>query len=140
MITYNAFGNIRTKSYVAQKTDVINLLQELNGKHKTDIDLLGLQGWVLRIEDANNAFMAVFDARQDEQAQKDALASLCKCRTETDEAYRAIVDRVNAAIVFNGAEKYRDLVIDLNVSIDYYNNIMAQRRGRAAAKKKTDTE
>jgi hypothetical protein len=138
LIEYNAFGDIRNKTYVAQTTDTINFLQELNGKLKVDVDLLGLQGWVSRIADANNAFMKAFDARSDEKAAKDAFTRLRVCRTDTDGAFRAIVNRVNAGIVYNGEEQYESLVRDLNVTIDYYNNIMAQRRGRAAAKKERE--
>jgi len=138
LIVYKAFGDIRNKSYVAQTTDTVNFLQELNGKLQPDIALLGLEGWVTRIEEANNAFLATYNARQGEQAEKDALTRLRECRNETDEAYRAIVNRVNAGIVFNGEDKYKDFVIALNVSIDYYNNIMAQRRGRNKAKKEKE--
>jgi hypothetical protein len=137
MIVYNAFGDIRNKSYVAQTTDVVNFLQELKGKLNSDVVLLGLQGWVTRIEQANNEFMTVFNARQNEQASKNALTRLRTCRKETDEAYRAIVNRVNAGIAFNGETKYKTFVLDINTTIDYYNNLMAQRRGRAAAKKNT---
>jgi len=136
MIEYKAFGDIRNKSYVAQATDIVNLLQVLNGKLKVDIELLGLQGWVERIEEANNLFMETFNARNEEKAEKDSITRLKKCRAETDDAYRAIVDRLNAGIVFFGEDKYKAIVIELNVTIDYYNNLTAQRRGRAAAKKK----
>ena len=135
MVDYNAFGDIRNKSYVAQATDTVNLLQVLNGKLKPDITLLGLDGWVTRIEETHNAFMEVFNERHDEQAEKDALARLRECRKETDEAYRVIIDRVNAGIVFNGEAKYKTFVLDINVTIDYYNNLIATRRGRAAAEK-----
>ena len=135
MVEYNAYGNIRRKNYMAQATDTINLLQALNGKYQADIALLGLDGWVVRIEETHNSFMELFNERQDEQAEKNALARLRDCRIATDGAYRAIVDRVNAGIVFNGETKYKNLVVDLNVSIDYYNNIMATRKGRAAAER-----
>ena len=140
MVEYNAYGNIRRKNYMAQATDTVNLLQAFNGKHQADIALLGLDGWVARIEETHNSFMELFNERQDEQAEKNALARLRDCRTETDEAYRAIVDRVNAGIIFNGEAKYKTLVIDLNVSIDYYNNIIATRKGRAAAERERKKE
>ena len=138
MIQYNAYGNIRKKSYVAQTTDITNLLQDFNGKLRPDIVLLQLEGWVTRIENANNAFLEAFNDRHTEKAEKDALTGLKQCRIVSDERFAAIRDRVNAGIVFNGEEKYKELVIDLNVSIDYYNNLMAQRKGRAAAKKEKE--
>ena len=140
MIQYNAYGNIRKKSYVAQTTDITNLLQDFRGKLQPDITLLGLQGWVTQIEDANNAFLEAFNDRHAEQAEKDAMTRLKQCRTVTDERFEAIRDRVNAGIIYNGEAQYKALVIDLNVSIDYYNNLMAQRKGRAAAEKKRKEE
>ena len=133
-----AFGKVKNKNYVAQSADVINMLQEFNGSLKNDVAIIGMTDWVKKLEFDNNAFMTVFDERHDEQRQKNELTRLRTCRIETDKAYMAIVKRINAGIEFNGKEKYADFVAILNVSIAYYSNIIATRKGRATAKKKKE--
>ena len=138
LVEYDAFGNIRKKSYIAQAADTVNFLEVVKGKRAGDITLLGMQGWVTQIEENHNAFMELFNDRYKEKLEKENLTRLRECRNETEEAYLAIVERLNAAIIFNGEEKYKAFVTDLNLTIDYYNNLIAQRRGRAAAKKEEE--
>ena len=140
MIEIEAFGNMRKKNYVAETTDIINLLQSLHGKLAPDVTLLQLAGWVAKLEADNNAFIASYDDRHSEQADKDSLTRLRTCRLETDASYRDIINRVNAGIVFNGEAKYKTFVDDISVTINYYNNIIAQRQGRAAAANNNDDD
>ena len=134
MIEINSFGNIQKKNYVAETTDIVNLLQILKGKLTPEVTLLQIEGWVQKLEEDNNAFVVQYDGRHDEQREKDSLTRLRTCRLETDEAWKSIFNRINAGIEFNGEDRYRDFVKDINVTINYYNNIIATRKGRAAAK------
>ncbi len=135
-IYMDAFGDIRRKPYVAQTTDITNLVQEFRGKLSADITLLSLDRWVDKLEADNNSFMDLFDQRHDEQAEKDSLNRFRDCRKATDSAYSAIVKRINAGIEFNGEEKYRVFVNDINTTITYYSNILAQRQGQSASNEK----
>ena len=135
LVERDAFGNFQKKSYMAQASDTVNFLEVLKGKRAGDITLLGMQGWVTQIENNHNAFMALFKDRHNEKLEKENLTRLRECRIETEEAYLAITERLDAAIIFNGESKYKAFVTDLNLTIDYYNNLIAQRRGRAAAEK-----
>ena len=134
-ISMDAFGDIRVKGYTAEMTDITNLMQMFRGDLSADVTLLGLDRWVDKLEADHATFSRLFNERQDEQAEKDSLNRLRTCRKTTDAAYQAIKNRINAGIEFNGEDKYRAFVGDLNASIDYYNNVMAQRKGRNAAKK-----
>lgn len=51
-------------------------------------------------------------------------------RYDVDTAYRAIVDRINALIVINGESAYKNFVIEMNLRISKYKNLIAQRKGR----------
>ena len=134
-ISMDAFGDIRVKGYTAEMTDITNLMQMFRGDLSADVTLLGLDRWVDKLEADHATFSQLFNERQDEQTEKDSLNRLRTCRKTTDAAYQAIKNRINAGIEFNGEDKYRAFVGDLNTSIDYYNNVMAQRKGRNAAKK-----
>jgi hypothetical protein len=50
----------------------------------------------------------------------------------TGMVYYVIVGRINALIIVNGDEIYRELVSKLNTFIDKYTNTIAQRAGRSA--------
>ena len=129
------FGDINKLMYDAQTASVANVLQVLKGKLAGDIELLGLTHWVTELEEANNTFNTLFNDRFSEQKEKNALTRLREARGNTDTAYLAIVNRINAGIVFNGPGKYADFVAEVNLRIKYYKDALAQSKGRAAAKK-----
>ena len=134
------FGDINRLMYDAQTTSVVNVLQVMKGKLAGDIELLGLTRWVTELEEANNNFNTLFNDRFSEQKEKNALTRLREARTNTDAAYRAIVNRINAAIIFNGPEKYADFVAEVNLRVKYYKDAIAQSKGRAAAKKEKEQQ
>ena len=129
-VLFDAYGDIARKSLDQETADITNLVQDLNGKHKADVETIGFTSWVEQLDTENQSFDALMKQRFDEYAEKTAITRLRTARGATDDAYRAIVTRVNAGIVFNGEEKYRSFVLDLNVRIDRYNNVMAQRKGK----------
>ena len=51
-------------------------------------------------------------------------------RRDVDKAYRAITTRIEALVVVNGPEAYTPFINELNIRIEKYNNILAQRQGR----------
>ena len=141
MIEYNDLkGDIRKKSYPVQSTDTLIFIDALRSKLQEEIETLSLAKWQNRIEQDNVKFMNLYNDRQRQEAEKDSLQRLKDSRIESDKTYAAIVKRINAGIIFNGEEKYKTLVLDLNVSIDYYNHTLAIRKGRAKAKKEKEEE
>ena len=139
MIEYDDLkGDIRKKNYPAQSSDTKSFIESSRTKLQGEIEMLFLTQWIDRIEQYNTDFMTLYNNRQQQEAEKDNLQRLKDSRLKADAAYTTIIDRINAAIVFNGEEKYKALVLDLNVTIDYYNNILATRQGRAKAKKEDE--
>jgi len=51
-------------------------------------------------------------------------------RVLVDAAYNIIINRINALIVINGDAVYATFVGELNLRIEHYNNLIAQRKGR----------
>ena len=101
----------------------------------TDIATLGLADWVTEMNATNAAFLEVVKSRNAEgDAKPDTSMKLA--RVETEDAYGAIVDRINAFITIDGDAAYASLVSKINGRIDQYSIAIAQRRGHA---KKDDT-
>ena len=134
-IELDGFGKVAQRSYNAESADIINVIQSLRGKLAADITTLGLTEWVDRLDASNNAFMAAFEERGDEKTDKNALGQMRTARLTTDANYRAVVNRVNAGIEYNGPQEYEAFVARLNTHIKYYNDAIAHRKGVNAAKK-----
>jgi ElaB/YqjD/DUF883 family membrane-anchored ribosome-binding protein len=106
----------------------------MRGKYAKDAATAGLTGWMDELEKANNAFGNLSMDRYDESAAQTALA-MKEIRSQVDDAYRKIVERINAAIIMEGEDDFSEFVTTLNAVIKKYSDILAQKQGRAAAKK-----
>ena len=140
MVELKGFGEINRKGYDAETAYITNLVQSLRGKLADDVATLGLTEWVEQIDRSNIAFAeAAFD-RSKEQTEKNSLARMRDARLTTDSNYRPIVNRINAAIEYNGPQEYEAFVAEINTQIKHYNDIIARRKGVNAAKKKDKDE
>ena len=134
ILQIDAYGNLSAQSYENETANVYNLLQDLESKHSADIATLGLGAWITEIETVNKDFDQLMKSRYSESAEQAEIGSLRDARLETDKAYNAMKERLNAAIIFNGEDKYRKTVTELNVIIKRYNDIIARRKGSSKAK------
>jgi ElaB/YqjD/DUF883 family membrane-anchored ribosome-binding protein len=133
-IVFDTYGNVAQKPYNDETSAIYNFIQDMRGKFAKDVATAGLTGWIDELEKANNAFSQLSMDRYDESAAKTALV-MKETRVKVDEAYRKIIERINAAIIMDGEEDYREFVNTLNAIIKKYSDTLAQRQGKAAAKK-----
>jgi hypothetical protein len=134
-IVIDTYGNIARMYYDEETASIYNFLQEMKGKYADDITLLELTGWVEQLDTDNKAFDVLMKSRYSEEAQKTSLR-LLPIRTEIDRNYRDTLDRIDALVLINGSvPPYSAFVKDLNARTLRFENILAQRQGRAAAKK-----
>jgi hypothetical protein len=132
-VLWDGYGNMNMLSYDQQTAGTYSLIQNLKSeKFAADIELLNLQSWIDALETANTAFENIIRQRTNEQSQKNSLTRMRDARMRTDKAYMTIRNRINAAIIFNGEEKYRNVVLRMNATIDRYNTNLARRRGSNA--------
>jgi hypothetical protein len=103
-----------------------------------DITALALMDWVTEMKATHAAFLEVVKNRNTENDDKPNI-SMKEARMETDVAYNALVDRINAFITIEGDALFAPLVTKINGRIDQYTTAIAQRKGIAEAKKKKDT-
>jgi hypothetical protein len=132
-IPFDTYGNLAKLPLKEETSGIINLLQELKGKYAAAVQKAGLTGWVAKLEADNNTFFTLFTERNDENAARTHL-KMKECRLETERAYDAVVERINALIVIEGEAYYAEFVSKLNSLIDKFNNDVAVRIGRAKAK------
>ena len=124
-IVIDTYGHINQKSYDEQTSAVYNILQEFKGKYADDIALIRIPELVDELERANVAFDTLIKKRTDEAAQQNP-DTMKDVRVEVDAAYHAIEERINAAVVMEGPDKYASFVTRMNATIDRYKNLLAR--------------
>ena len=134
-IVMDAYGNIARKPLQEQTSAVYNLLQELQGKHKDDIRMIGLDAWVNRLQETNRRFDVLVKERYDEEAAKTD-AVMKEVRKELDEAYKNICDIINVfAMIENNNDIFISFIKIFNIIIAKYEAIMAQQTGKKKEEK-----
>ncbi len=140
LVIFNHYGNIARKPCDEETASIYNFLQDINsGTLAADVFLLRLDDWITQLDADNQIFEALMKNRYDENSAKTDL-KIKSVRTETDRTYRDILDRLDILILINGDALYTPFVKDLNVHSEQFNNLIAQRKGRNAAKGKEDNE
>ena len=139
-IVINTYGNMARRSYDDQTASTYNFLQEMTGKYAADIALLGLGDWITQLDADNKEFDSLMKNRYDETSERTNLR-LQPIRLETDRNYRDTLDRLDALTLINGAiPPHSTFINELNSRTLRYENILAQRQGRAAAKRNKSEE
>lgn len=133
-IVFDTYGNVTRKPYDEESAAITNILQELNGKYAPDIALLNLQEWVAKLEADNTQFLTLIKDRYAD-LNLEAIANMPQVRSQIDEVYRTIVERINALVIVEGSEAYIAFVNSLNQRIAHYRNVLKQRQGTKKEKK-----
>ncbi len=130
-ILLRQFGNIARKTYDAASGAYTKLVYEANTTYAAEISTMELTEWITEIDKRNQAFDALMNCRYTEGAMKPHIP-MWQARIETDTAYRAIADRLDALMILSETASCMPFVRELNVRAESYKNNLAQRQGRAA--------
>jgi len=136
-IVFDTYGNVTQKAVDEETSAIYNLLKELSDKHEADMEPVGLNEWFEELHGRNGAVEKLMEDRIREAAERTSLV-LRRVRGEVDEAYRVVTMCVETFSIVETGETQaacNDFIRELNLLIDRANTIVAQRKGRAAAKK-----
>lgn len=133
-LLFDTYGNLAEKPLDQETASIIKLVEELEGTYAADVLKLGIIAWGAALKQQNKVFDDLKNSRYDENNAKPQ-QNLRQARQETDNAYRAIVKRINSLIEVNGETAYSGFVTDLNARIESYQLLLAQRQGRNAKAK-----
>ena len=127
-IVFDTYGNIAKKTLSEQTSATYNILQDLeSGKYAPDVAKVGLGRWVAELKARNTAFAGLMRERVDEGSLKVDIV-LKKARTQLDEAYYAIAERVNAFVVIEGSADYEPFIRKMNINISKFSLLMPVRK------------
>lgn len=154
-IILRKYGNPCALPYLEENGVLHNLIQELRLFHNHQDDnrpdvvssdipatdrltAIGAIEWLERLDVVNTQFLEAFSARNTAQAEVVTGASKA-ARTEVDNAYRAVVKRINALAEVNGDADYLSVINALNSLIDRQKSVLAARK-TTNKKKKDDSD
>lgn len=124
---------VNTKSQLNKETgDLTNLTADLTGKLKAEVAALGLAELVAKLKTANDSVHSLMMQRDLENSTRVA-GALKAARSETDDAYKALVKRVNALAEVDAETDYSSFIDTINEQIERY-------RQQVLAKKKDSPE
>lgn len=138
IIVLNTFGNVAVRSHDEETAAVYKLTEELTANCPAEVEALELFPWIEELEKRNRAVEAAMMERFNEISARTPLLTRT-CRLETGEVYYRIIKRIDALQIVEGADSPNSVwalfITELNEIIDHTKNIIAIRRGKAAAKK-----
>jgi len=138
-IVFDTYGNLAKRSLHQETADMYNLIQDLKGKYLNDVKIVRIDEWLTEMEKNNNEVEKLVNVRYDEAAARTTLV-LREVRQAVDAAYRVITERVEALLIVEKEDTYEAFINRLNIVIEAYNTIIAQRAGRSEKKKSEETK
>lgn len=140
-VLLDGYGKIASMGYDRETAAILNIAQDLRSdKYAADVQAIGMTDWVDKLEAANQDFAAVMKERYSEQSEKNMLTRMQTARAATDKAYREMCNKINSGVIFLGPDKYEGFINDMNVRINRFKTIVAQRRGRSSSKSEGNAE
>ncbi|MGM9620506.1 MAG: DUF6261 family protein [Bacteroidaceae bacterium] len=111
---------IDTKAQLDRETGMLtNLIADLEGKYKPQVEALSLTAYVTNLKAANQRVATLMGTRDDNSAGT-VVGALRASRRATDEAYRLLVRMVNSLAMVFGDADYADFIDRTNARIVRY--------------------
>lgn len=98
---------------------LVNFIQDLEGKFAAQVEALSLGAFVGKLKAANEAVRELTAQRTDERSARTA-GALKTARTASDEAYRLLVQHVNARALLEGEAEYAAFIDYANTEIEHF--------------------
>ncbi|MGL4484313.1 MAG: DUF6261 family protein [Anaerovoracaceae bacterium] len=138
-ILIDSYKDIAKLPYNEETAKIYNLVQELQTLYAEEVATMKIEEWVQELDNNNKYFESLFESRYEEQFSKTP-TNAREIRTQIDASYKTLTDIVTTFSIVTPKPEYNDFMRELNIRIDYYNNTLSQRQGRAVAKKETGTK
>ena len=111
---------IDTQAQLDKETGLlVNFIQDLEGKFKSQVDALSLSAFVEKLKAANEDVRDLTAQRTDERSVKTA-GALKTARAASDEAYKTLVMHVNARALIEGEAAYSAFIDYANTEIEHF--------------------
>ncbi len=116
-----------------------SFIESLEGKYAADIAMLGLSSLVVAMKEANEKVYVLMKDRDTEYSTK-TVGGVKAARLATDEAYRTLIDKVNAMALLEGDADCAELIDAMNAQIARYKREVLARKSAKAEEDAGDEE
>ncbi|MDR1526423.1 MAG: DUF6261 family protein [Dysgonamonadaceae bacterium] len=128
------YGNLSVKTYDEETAAIDDLLRELaSGDYPSLVNALQINDWLTKLNVENQKFKDLMSDRYLETSQRPPV-NMKAARKNTDKALYDIIYLIEALVMVNGIDAYRDFIRELNAVLERYRLIQAQKKGRKKAK------
>lgn len=136
---FASYADAYKLGYTENTAQITNLIEDLRSeKYAAHVATLGLTAGVDALEESNEEFKLVFNARTGEKVDRKESVGMKQIRPEVDEAYRACVEVINALEVVNEVitkdpeqkAVLEPLIHDMNGYVLELQEIIARRTGK----------
>ena len=117
---------------------LLNLISDLETKSAADVTALALTPVVQAMKQANDKLREVTRARANDRAVQ-IVGQLKQAQHASDEAYRTLVQKVNALAVVEGEADYADFISKMNEQVKHYKQeVLPKAKKKGDGKKPSD--
>lgn len=134
---FDKYGDPTTLSQTEESGVLHNLLQDLKTLDSSKLTAIAFNPWLADMESSEETFLETVKVRTEEESTR-VVGIVKQSRLAADDAYRKLVETVNALSVINGAEPYALFTDHLNVLIDRQKTVLKTRATKNTKKKDDD--
>lgn len=144
LFLYDKYGDPTNKSQDEESSSLYNLMQDLDALEEGVLESIHFTEWYEYLKACQDEFLAADKLRAEEKMAKET-GAIKTAQTEANQAYRELVDVVNALVLVNGETPYAEFIDFVNVQIADKKAVVKSRSTKSANKKAegeegTDTE
>ena len=138
LFLYDKYGDPTNKSQDEESSCLYNLMQDLDALEEGILESIHFTEWYAYLKACQDEFLEADKQRTEEKMLKET-GAIKTAQTEANQAYRELVDVVNALVLVNGETPYAEFIDFVNVQIAD-KKAVAKSRSTKSANKKAEEE
>lgn len=134
---FDKYGDPTSLSQTEESGVLHNLIQDLKALDSSKLTTAAFSPWLTNMETCEENYLTSAQVRTEEEASR--ITGIVKqSRLVANEAYRSLVEMVNALCLVNGEAPYTTFIDHVNVLIDRQKTVLKSRSTKSAKKKEDD--
>ena len=127
------YGDPTDKPQTEESGILHNLIQDLENGKEESFPNLQVDVWLTDLKNKNQKFLEYSKSRTEEEAARQVGIVKEKILL-VNEAYRKLIDTVNAMVLLNGEAKFASFIDQMNILIDRQKTVLKARATNSAKK------
>ena len=132
---FDKYGDPTTLPQTEESGVLHNLLQDLKAIDGSKLTAITFDTWLANLESCETAFLAAVSQRTEEEAARQ-VGIVKETRQAADNAYRSLVELVNALTIVNDEAPYATFIDHVNAIIDRQKTVLKTRQTKSRKEEK----